>query len=253
MPLIAALLVVVVIALVIGWLQDQVALRRVGKLRAKAEALGLRFEEEAPQLQERLPHFALFGQGERGKVRHAMFGRTEVTVDGQPQTVEMVVFEYTFGIPMGRYVRSWRQTVVYLSAEQLRLPPFMAVPDQVFDMIVLNTKGAQARERLLGVSSIDFRDDPEFRRRVQVQGTDRDAVRSLFTERVRALWDGERALCVEGEGSHLILYDFDEVVHPQGLEPLIERARDVLQRLLEAQAALGEQGAITSGEGTPGV
>ena len=253
MPLIAALLIVVVIALIAGWLQDRAALRRVDKLRAKAEALGLRFEDEAPQLQDRLSHFALFGQGERGKVRHAMFGHTEVALDGQTQTVEMVVFEYTFGIPMGRYVRSWRQTVVYLSAEQLCLPPFMAVPDQVFDMIVLNTKEEQARERLLGVSSIDFRDDPEFRRQVQVQGADQNAIRSLFTGRVKALWAGEQALCVEGEGSHLIVYDFDEVVHPQGLEALIERARDVLQRLLEAQAALGEQRETTSGEGAPGV
>lgn len=245
MSLIAALLVVVVIALIIGWVQDRVALRRESKLRAKGEALGLQFEGEAPQLRERLPHFALFGQGQQGKVRQAMVGRTEVTVGGKPHTVEMAVFEYAFDVPMGRYVRSWRQTVVYLSTELLHLPSFMAMPHKIFDMIVVNTRGTQAQERLLGVSSIDFREAPEFGRRVQVQAGDRDAVRVLFTERVRALWDGQRALCVEGKDSHLIVYDYDEVVRPQQLEGQIERARDVLQRLLEAQEE------STSGKSAP--
>ncbi len=219
MPVLIAVAIIIAVVLIIGWFQDRAIQARTQQLQARAQKLGFRFSEKAePQLLHGVGRFLLFLQGRSGEIANVMQGE-RTTPAGQ---VEVALFEYAFTLPVGRYTRSWLQTVVRLSSEELSLPAFNIIPELIFDQMVERTSDQETRERLLGTADLRFREHPTFSKWFHVQGPDRSRVRALFTEQLIDFYNQHKVLCTEGSQQELLFYRFDERLDPEEIEAFLD-------------------------------
>jgi hypothetical protein len=264
MPLLIAVVLIVVIILLISWLQDEKARRRGRQLRARAETLGLRRPaiENTPGMDKRpaakkstehdaaasrvlrnVSNFLLFAQGRSGDVANVMEG--EHMRNGTP--VAIVLFEYIFSMPMGRYTRYWRQTVVRLASTELELPGFGVMPEGVFDRMVQHIQDRTTQELLQGTAGISFKGHPNFNQMMHVQAPNRTQVRQLFDDQLLGFFEGGDGapphynLCVEGSGDTLLVYRYDREVAPEDLEAFLDTVWAAYDRFAAANRRIKAQ------------
>jgi hypothetical protein len=236
MPLIAAVVVIILVVLIISWFQDQRLKQRGRRLQAEAKTLGFDSPETdnagntkdtaAHPALRNTAHFLLFAQGLSGDAKNIMQG--EFTRDGIP--VAITLFEYSFSVPMGRYVRQWRQTVFRLASDDLNLPGFGIMPASVFERMVHHIQNREVREMLQETAGVSFRGHPNFNQMMHLQGPNRAQVRELFDESLLRFFEGGNGdlphyhLCVEGAGDTLLVYRYDHEVAPEDLEAFLDTA-----------------------------
>jgi hypothetical protein len=232
MPVIIGLLVVVVVVLVIGWIQDQRENRRVARLRSAAEGLGYEFreEEDASLLSQTVP-FLLFHQGVSSAARNVVLTGFTASDDEAPR---VAAFEYGFDVPYGRYVQRWRQTVIQVISPSLSLPAFSVMPHPVFEALAKKTNDERLRELALSSGPLAFDDAGLFTEQSHVYGLDRARIRSLFTEALIGFFEAHPDLCVEAGDSSVILYRFEKLTSADELPTFLDTARELHQHLKEA-------------------
>jgi hypothetical protein len=187
-----------------------------------AERLGFSFAPQAdPGLQDGLQGFRLCSKGRSRKIRNLMWR----PVDG----IQVTLFDYHYTTSSGRHNQNHRQTAVLLETDRLKLPCFSLRPEHVFHRLA----GA------LGYQDIDFEHHPAFSEAYLLQGPDEAAIRSLFDEEMLGYFARHPGLCVEGEGSRLIVYRADKRVDPAQLRDLVEEGLDVLSATAQQDDALG--------------
>jgi hypothetical protein len=234
MPLIFGLLVIIAVVLVIGWIQDNKEKRRVTALRNEAARLTLEFreEEDTGLLRQTVP-FLLFYQGVSSSARNVMLIPSRASDEDQPR---VAAFEYTFNVPFGRYVQSWRQTVIQLISPTLSLPAFSVMPEAVFEALATKARDEKVRELALSAGGVIFDDYPLFSEQSHVHALDRTRVRPLFSEALIRFFEGRPNLCVEAGEHTLILYRFDKLTPADELSTFMDEAHEV-HRILEEAAA----------------
>ncbi len=238
MPIIIGFALIILLVLMIGWLQVLRARNRTRRLRNAAEMLGFRFSEEGdPRLLSQAARFLIFSIGQTGEMSHVMQGE-KGDLPGQP---DVAIFEYAFSTPLGRYVESWRQTVVRFASDELDLPDFSLIPEPIFDRMVDQARGKEMRERLMGTASVRFPDHPEFEERAHVLGQDRARVRALLSDDVIAFHRAHPELCIEGSGHSLLCYRYDELVSPAEVDDFLREAKEVYELLARDNEALDEE------------
>ena len=232
MPVIFGLLVIVAVVLVIGWLQDNKERQRVTRVRNEAGRLGFEFleEEEPSRLAEAGP-FLLFFQGVSSTARNVMLADRWTSDEDAPR---VAMFEYTFNVPYGRYVQSWRQTVIRLTSLSLSLPAFSVMPIPVFEALAAKATDKSVREQVLGTASLTFDAHPQFAEQSHVYGPNRTRVRPLFTEALIAFFESHPDLCVEAVDSTLILYHFDNLAPADEISTFLDTAHELHSLLKEA-------------------
>lgn len=225
MPVILAIVIIVIAALVISWLQDRRIRQQTEQRRAHAEALGLQPVEGSPHdLRRKTRQLLLLAQGSNGTFDHVMQGEIE--------GVSVTLFEYTFFVSVGqRYTRAWKQTVVQLADDDLDLPRFTLIPDNDVALMLANAAGEAVKDWLLGAASARFEDHSTFNEALHLQGPDRAALEAHFDEDLIAFYEANLDLCTEGDDGQLFFYYYDEVLTAEQLDALLKTALEIYQLL----------------------
>jgi len=219
-PLLIAVVLVVAVMLLIGWLRDHKVLQRARRLQQQAEALGYAYLEKGDaRLAQNAGRFLLFTQGREGSAANLLRRATEA---GTAPVAEL--FDYTFLVSFGRYDRAWQQSVVRLTDASLDLPPFSLVPEAVLDAMLEHARDPDLRERLIGTAGIRFRDHPQFAKQMSLQSPDRRSTRALFGADLIAYLEDRPDLCLEAAGPNLLLYRFDTLLPPEDSPTFLDEA-----------------------------
>ncbi|MGC9468232.1 MAG: hypothetical protein ACP5HS_06560 [Anaerolineae bacterium] len=250
MPILTVVVLIVVLALLWGLIQDQAERRRVRRVQAKAEELGFSPSEESKsRVLTQTGHFLLYNQGETGSVQHPLAGKFPTAAG----PVDVVLFEYVFTIPFGRFTRSWFQTVARLTpalseapeasgaSRALTLPGFSTMSELSFDRMIENARDKELRERLLETAGARFPDHPSFGEEFHVIAQDRRAVEDLYTDDLIAFHEAHPDLCVEGYGETLLCYHFDQILEPVEIGDFVQASLEVFERYSAASATIGAQ------------
>lgn len=241
MPVLIGVGVLLLIVLSINGFHELKERRRRGRLRKQAELMGYSFNEAGEARLLELPaDFLLFAQGMPVAPRNALRRPWAPPAEDGQLAPELSIFEYTFNVRFGRYLQSWRQTVVRLQAEGMSLPTFSVMPQRVFDALATRARDPELREKVLGTAQIKLPAYPTFTERIHIHGYDRLAVQSLFGDDLVAIFDNDALLCLEASGSMLVLYTFDKVAKAEELPALAEHAMRVFA-LLQPRAAVAPQ------------
>ena len=218
MPVIIVVVVVVLIVIIATWIRNLITRSRTVKLRKQAQLLGFRFAEEGDlTLIHRSGPFLLFALGDNRGIRNLMEGE----IDG----IDVAVFDFRYSVSLSpRYAENWWQTVVLLSTSSLDMPTFSMLPEVTHDAITDRVEDPMMQERLLGMASLRFDDHPEFNERYRLQGMDRAEIKALFNDEVVGYFEGREDVSVEGDGTNLIFYRFNEPIPPEEIEVFIQKA-----------------------------
>lgn len=225
MPVILAVVAIIVIVVVLNWFQGLKVKRRTRDMQTLAERLGLSFvAEELPGVWVGMRELLLLAQGRpSSKIKNVM--------QGEYGGVNVTVFDYTFNIPVSRYVENWRQTVVQFRSDQLTLPQFSLCPRDVMDAVVANIPLREQREAILGTAGVRFSDRPDFSKRYKLMGPERAKVEALFDAPVLVHYADVDAVCTEGEGHYLFYYRMHTLLPVDEVEPFLREGLALFRAL----------------------
>ena len=145
------------------WLFLHLEKKRTKALRAIAAEIGLQFSAtQHEDLSASMQKFPLFNKGRGRKIRNVMSTETD--------TARLTIFDYQYTTGGGDNSRIYRQTVVALESEALRLPTFSLRPERFFHKI-----GAA-----IGMQDIDFEEHADFSDNFVLTGDDQQLVRQFF-------------------------------------------------------------------------
>ena len=144
------------------WLFLHLEKKRANALQAIAAEIGLQFSATHHEdLSASMQKFPLFNKGRGRKIRNVMSTETDIA--------RLTIFDYQYRTGGGDNSRTYRQTVVALESEALRLPSFSLRPESVFHKI-----GAA-----IGMQDIDFEEHADFSDNFVLTG-DEQLVRQFF-------------------------------------------------------------------------
>jgi hypothetical protein len=197
--------VVVIVGIAVG---SKLAARRRERMLAEfAPSIGMEFlPRDDVTVTARLGRLPLFEKGRDRRAYNVMRG----TSHGR----RVAVFDYHYKTGGGKHTHHHRQTVAHVRAEGVDLPLFWLRPHGMLDKLA----------SLVGMRDIDFTDDEDFSRRWFLKSNDEQAVRDLFTPRVRGQFAPDRPLHVEAGGPDLIVYREGKKADPDGIRALLEDA-----------------------------
>ena len=145
------------------WLFLHLEKKRANALQAIAAEIGLQFSATHHEdLSASMQKFPLFNKGRGRKIRNVMSTETDIA--------RLTIFDYQYRTGGGDNSRTYRQTVVALESEALRLPSFSLRPESVFHKI-----GAA-----IGMQDIDFEEHADFSDNFVLSGDDEQLVRQFF-------------------------------------------------------------------------
>lgn len=238
MPILIGVGVLLLIVLSINGFHELKERRRKGRLRKQAEVMGFSFAAEGDSRLLELPaDFLLFAQGMPVAPKNALQRPWAPPAEDGRLTPELALFEYTFNVRFGRYLQSWRQTVVRLQAQDISLPSFSVMPQRAFEALATRARDPELREKVLGTAQIKLPAYPSFTERTHIHGYDRLAVQSLFGDDLVAVFDNDTTLCLEASGSVMVLYTFDKVATAEELPALVDQATRIYE-LLQPRATV---------------
>jgi len=192
--------------------------KRREALERVAAQLGMRFSAQLPEeIRSRLLQ-AGFGLFERGHGRRFYNSMSKRLIDG----TEITVFDYQYTSGSGEGSRTYRQSVFYAYHEDLHLPRFRLHPENaLFHGIA----------KAFGMQDINFESHPKFSRSYLLRGQDEAQVRLRFHPGVLGFWEQHPNYCAEGAGAHLILWQNDRQVNPEGMAEWMRLGEELTQRL----------------------
>jgi len=207
--------VVVIVGIAVG---GKLAARRRERLLAEfAPSIGMDFTPGSDGVvASRLGRLPLFDQGR---------ARTSMNVlRGTSHGRAVAVFDYHYKTGSGKHTRHHRQTVAHVRSEGSDLPRFWMRPQGMLDKLA----------SLVGMRDIDFTDDEGFSKRWYLKSNDEEAVRRLFTPRVRDQITADRSIHVEAAGQDVVVYRAGRRADPDEIQALLEDAFRVTEVLTRA-------------------
>jgi hypothetical protein len=192
--------------------------KRREALEQVAAQLGMRFSAQLPEeIRSRLLQ-AGFGLFERGHGRRFYNSMSKRLIDG----TEITVFDYQYTRGSGKSSSTYRQSVFYAYHEDLHLPRFRLHPENaLFHGIA----------KAFGMQDINFESHPKFSRSYLLRGQDEAQVRLRFHPGVLGFWEQHPNYCAEGAGAHLILWQNNRQVNPEGMAEWMRLGEELTQRL----------------------
>jgi hypothetical protein len=192
--------------------------KRREALERVAAQLGMRFSAQLPEeIRSRLLQ-AGFGLFERGHGRRFYNSMSKRLIDG----TEITVFDYQYTRGSGKSSSTYRQSVFYAYHEDLHLPRFRLHPENaLFHGIA----------KAFGMQDINFESHPKFSRSYLLRGQDEAQVRLRFHPGVLGFWEQHPNYCAEGAGAHLILWQNNRQVSPEGMAEWMRLGEELTQRL----------------------
>ena len=112
----------------------------------------------------------------------------------------------------------YARTVTVFNSDKFHIPEFIMV-----------TKGFGDRmlESLFGSSNIEFSTDPEFSKHYMLNGPDQDAVKKIFTSKLRSFFtNSPKRWAASAANNNLILFTdggFDEKLKPAEFEAYLDK------------------------------
>jgi len=192
--------------------------KRREALERVAAQLGMRFSAQLPEeIRSRLLQ-AGFGLFERGHGRRFYNSMSKRLIDG----TEITVFDYQYTRGSGEGSRTYRQSVFYAYHEDLHLPRFRLHPENAF---------FHGIAKAFGMQDINFESHPKFSRSYLLRGQDEAQVRLRFHPGVLSFLEQYPNYCAEGAGAHLILWQDDRQVNPEGMAEWMRLGEELTQRL----------------------
>lgn len=192
--------------------------KRREALERVAAQLGMRFSAQLPEeIRSRLVQagFGLFEQGHGRRFYNSMSKRL---IDG----TEITVFDYQYTRGRGKSSSTYRQSVFYAYHEDLHLPRFRLHPENAF---------FHGIAKAFGMQDINFESHPKFSRSYLLRGQDEAQVRLRFHPGVLSFLEQYPNYCAEGAGAHLILWQDDRQVNPEGMAEWMRLGEELTQRL----------------------
>jgi hypothetical protein len=192
-----ALIVAAAILAPVVWYVATLQGRRARAYAAFAAASGYQYVFNRPGEQEKYEAMLpLFNQGYSRHWRHEISG----TFNGMAFTA----FEYVYTISAGRSTSTISQSLIKWESATAMLPQFTLGPESFFSRI------GQA----LGSPDIDFPEDEAFSRSYVLKGGDESAVRTLFTQALRAELAGRPGQHAAGAGRILFWWQNGSLATP---------------------------------------
>ena len=207
--------VVVIVAIAVG---SKVAARRRERMLAEfAPSIGMDFTPGSDVVvAARLGRLQLFDQGR---------ARTSMNVlRGTSHGRAVAVFDYHYKTGGGKHTHHHRQTVAHVRTEGADLPRFWMRPQGMLDKLA----------SLVGMRDIDFTDDDGFSKRWFLKSNEEEAVRRLFTPRVRGQITAERTIHIEAAGQDVVVYRAGRRADVDEIKALLEDAFRVTELLTRA-------------------
>jgi hypothetical protein len=161
-----------------------------------------------------LERFELFRPGRNKKLRNLL-----TSPAGEPRAV---LFEYSYTTSSGRSQQTHRQTVLYATSDELRLPSFSLRPENFLHRIA----GA------FGYQDIDLDGRPEFSRMFLLRGEHDADVRAAFNDAVAEFFEAHGGMCAAGTGRELLYWRPGRVAKPEELETLIADGFELARRFI---------------------
>lgn len=213
--LLLGVVVAVFIAVAVG---SKLAARRRQRLLSEfAPSIGMDFTPgDNVVVASRLGRLPLFDQGRARTSSNVLRG----TSHGRAVTV----FDYHYRTGAGKHTHHHRQTVAHVRSEGADLPRLWMRPQGMLDKLA----------SLVGMRDIDFTDDEEFSKRWFLKSDDEEAVRRLFTPRVRGQITADRSIHVEAAGQDVVVYRAGKRADPGEIQALLEDAFRVTELLTRA-------------------
>ncbi|MFS8874802.1 hypothetical protein NW840_04590 [Synechococcus sp. R5-13] len=192
--------------------------KRREALERVAAQLGMRFSAQLPEeIRSRLLQ-AGFGLFERGHGRRFYNSMSKRLIDG----TEIALFDYQYTRGSGKSSSTYRQSVFYAYHEDLHLPRFRLHPENaLFHGIA----------KAFGMQDINFESHPKFSRSYLLRGENEAQVRLRFHPGVLGFWEQHPNYCAEGAGAHLILWQNNRQVSPEGMAEWMRLGEELTQRL----------------------
>ena len=191
-----------VFVLIIRFIMQKIARKRMLAMRTVAKQLGWTFFAEAPLTYiHDVENFPLFNEGHGKKLLNLM--------TGEANGIKVSVFDYEYKTGGGKNVTVHRHSVVYLEPANLNLPYFSLGPEGLLTKI-----GAA-----FGYEDIDFGQRPEFSRKFVLRGEDEPAIRRVFNDRLLSFYEGRIGMSTEAGGNQVFLYRTRQEFQPFEVQP----------------------------------
>ncbi len=147
--------------------------------------LGLGYAQEV-QLPQEVVQNPLINKGFMPRASHCLKGRYGTT--------DILVFNYHFEEVSGNEGDEYLRTPIVFSLSKVELPDFYLRPRPI-------------AERIFKKRGLQFLDDPDFFKRYFLSGDDEQAVRELFTTRIRKLFkEMNRHWAVSASKGYMVMY-----------------------------------------------
>ena len=185
----------------------------IADLREQAKQLGLQFTEKPDgEAYHRFDKFMLFKRGRKPRVSNL--------IEGDSGDVKISIFDYRY--KFGKH--PYRQTVIALQSEQLRLPEFWMRPEMLLDKI----------GDTLGLQDFDFDSHPEFSKLFVLKGSDEAAIRHYFTPKLLEFFERHPNNSLEANNDTMFFYRERELRKPEELKDLLTLAYEAFNVLAES-------------------
>ncbi|GIX00182.1 MAG: hypothetical protein KatS3mg111_3514 [Pirellulaceae bacterium] len=207
--------VIIIVVMALGFLLIRLhEKRRTRSLAQVATELGVQF---ANRLEPDDAH--TFNQFSLGRTGHSRKSHNVIVADSG--RLRIVLFDHKFSSGGGKNSSTYHQSVVMVRAHDRMLPKFTLAPETW-----LHRFG-----ELVGMSDIDFDEDPEFSSAFSLRAPDEDAVRAFFTAQRRRAWLKWPDVHVEADGDTFLFYRRGRRTKPEKIKQLMEEAWELYQVL----------------------
>ncbi|MEM9486327.1 MAG: hypothetical protein AAGA83_21835 [Cyanobacteria bacterium P01_F01_bin.116] len=197
-------------AIAIGIVLDR---KRTEAIKQLADTLGFDYcENPQAYLRTTIWQFDLFNKGRNRRLKHLIQGTQEKA------TVSIGEYRYTTGSGKNKSTRS--QTVVFIESDELHLPSFFLVPENLFHKV----------GNLFGYKDIDFDSHPDFSSRYLLKGSDEDSIRNLFHDGLLTFYQRQQAVSTEGIGRLLIYYKQGRCLQPNHWSSFLNNAVEAYEQ-----------------------
>lgn len=214
------ILVVFAIAIITGVvLHHRAEKKRAEEIAGLAEQLGLQhYPQGDPELLQRLSRFELFSKGRRRTIVNMLHGKAE--------GVDLALFDYSYVTGSGKNKRTYRQTVVYIRADDLNAPEFALGPENFLHRI----------GQFFGMRDINFDEYPTFSANFLLRGPNEEAIRDYFNEERVKFLENNPLMSLEAHGNQLAVFRTNHRQPTDQMQALMSIGFDVYTRFREPGA-----------------
>ena len=209
---------ILVMAVILGFIslaayhKNQQEKKRQLAIQATADQLGLAYQQTRPvEFDGRIVKYKVLQQGSNRQSSNFIVAQTD--------QASLVLFDHRYTVGSGKNKSTHRQTVAWMTGQQLQAPHFILSPESWVDRLVDK----------ISKKDIDFVEDPEFSKLHVLHGDDAEAIRKFFTSKRRAALNQLSRPTVECFPGEFILYRPGLQVSADKLKELMNEAFQLYQ------------------------